>query len=121
VLTNSGKQVSGKDRRRAPRVAADLPIELVARDAGAPARLRDISSNGLCCTSAEAIPELTMVRVQLDLEGQRHALEGVVVRCERAAGVQNGWDVAVFFQELPRPVRQGLESFLTRRLNAVAR
>lgn len=97
------------ERRRAPRVAAELPLSFAGHDS-APAVLKDISTNGLCCTTAYPIEEMTAVRVRLDFENEPHELEGAVVRCVPAA--PEGWHIAVFFTAMPDRARRQLDQFV---------
>ncbi len=105
-----------RDRRKAPRIAADLPFQLQARDALAEARLKDISSLGLCCRFQEPVPEMTLVglRLELDPEHPIHA-KGAVVRCEKNPA-DDGYEVAVYFTELEGESRTHLDRWLSARL-----
>lgn len=115
--TNSEESPKPAERRRAPRVAADLPLELKARDAGAPARLKDISRLGLCCRFPEAVPEMTLVEVGIELgEGRRIKAHGAVVRCEPDPTADEGFEVAVFFTDMPGEDRRALEDWLAARV-----
>jgi hypothetical protein len=102
-----------RERRRAMRVRALLPLRMQARDAEHEARLRDISTAGLCCFFPEPVPEMTLVGIQLELAGKVHDLEGAVVRCMDAG--DEGYEVAVFFTNLPGPVRVHLGSLVADR------
>lgn len=103
------------ERRRAPRIAADLPLQLVARDAGATAQLRDLSTIGLSCVFPEPIPEMTAVNLELELGGQKHEIVGAVVRSER---LDEGWEIAVYFTQITDEATSGLTSYIEDRLSA---
>ena len=107
-----------RERRRAPRVAADLPLQLSARDTGAPAKLKDLSTIGLSCSFPEALPEMTLVSIQIDVDGHSCGIEGAVVRCERERDGQ--WDVAVYFTGMQDESREKLEEFVESRLTESA-
>ena len=102
-----------QERRRAMRVKALLPIRLQARDADHEARLRDISTAGLCCFFPEPIPEMTLVGVDLELNGKPHEIEGAVVRCLDAG--EEGYEIAIFFTNLPGPIRVQLGQLVAER------
>jgi len=110
---------SGRERRRALRVHGDLPLQVEARDARADARLRDISTAGLCCVFPEPIPEMTLVRIGVEFSGKRHDLEGAVVRCVKDR-VSDGYEVAVFFTNLEDRARESLTGYITERQEAGA-
>lgn len=103
------------ERRRAPRVSADLPLEISARDARARAQLRDLSTIGLSCLFPEPIPEMTAVKLGLEFEDGTHEFVGAVVRSERS---DDAWEIAVYFTEVSEDARHSLERFITDRLAA---
>lgn len=107
-------QPGSKERRRAPRVKADLPLTLRARDAHETARLSDISTIGLSCHFPEPIPEMTVVRVGLEIGSELHEIDGAVVRCERES--PDSWDVAVYFTSIDDAARARLDHFIGERL-----
>ena len=105
------------ERRRAPRVSADLPLQLIARDAGAHAKLQDLSTIGLSCVFPEAIPEMTAVELQLDMEGAKHSIIGAVVRSER---LEDGWEIAVYFTKISDSAKDQLETYIDQRIAATS-
>ncbi|MCA8969166.1 MAG: PilZ domain-containing protein [Planctomycetes bacterium] len=105
------------ERRRAPRVSADLPLQLRARDAGASAQLRDLSTIGLSCTFPEPIPEMTAVQLRLELDDVPHDIVGAVVRSERS---DDEWEIAVYFTEISDTSKKSLEHYITDRLAATS-
>lgn len=105
------------ERRRAARAAATFPIQLSAKAEGEPARLRDISENGLACTSTQPLGEMTMVGLDFALPGatERHHVKGAIVRCEPMAGGANAkkeWDVAIYFTEITPVTRAALRAYV---------
>src|SRR5262245_43387622 len=87
------------ERRRAPRAIADFPIQLTEPKGPAAARLKDLSTIGLCCTTSARFPEMTLLGIDLQLPGQpqRHAIQGAVVRCEPVRASKGSYEVAIFF------------------------
>jgi len=103
------------ERRRAPRIAADLPLQLIARDAGASAQLRDLSTIGLSCVFPEPIPEMTAVNLKLELAGEAHDIVGAVVRSER---LDEGWEIAVYFTQIADEAKTGLATYIEDQISA---
>lgn len=106
------------ERRRAARALASFPVVLSNRPGAEPALLRDISENGLACTSPQAIPEMTLVALDFALPGatEQHHVTGAVVRCEPLGGQRAGdrWDLAVYFTELSSVTRAALRNFVAK-------
>src|SRR5204863_7518604 len=86
---NTAVTTKTRDRRVSDRVTMWTPVQLTAPDGAAPAALKNLSVAGLCCTTARAFPEMTLVKIVLDLpakpvgdaEHVRLELNGAVVRC----------------------------------------
>ena len=112
----------GAERRRAPRAPADVSFQIATKGAPEPARLRDISTLGLSCETRSRIPEMTTLKVDLELPGgagkkQPVAAEGVVVRCERLqAGKAEGYEVAIYFTRMDGRHRDAIGSYVTHKL-----
>src|SRR5262245_22489335 len=112
-------QDHGIERRRAPRVQASFPLQLSTRAEAAPATLKDISTNGLCCAFGEAVPEMTMVRLDLQFPGERetHRIDGIVVRCDkRRRESPPSYDIAIYFAELGEAARASVEAYVAKTL-----
>jgi hypothetical protein len=112
-----------KDRRRDERVTLRSPVELTAADETVPAALKNLSVAGLLCTTSRNFPELTLLKVALDLPGDgeerlRLELSGAVVRCEpiRHGTGKRRFELALYFTELGAKARQSLEDLVRRRL-----
>lgn len=106
---------SPRERRRAPRARADFPIRLTPQEGAAPARLKDLSTLGLCCTTAQEMPELTRVGIHLQLPGTErpHTLEGAIVRCEPAAAeAEEGYEVAIYFTAVDEAAKAALRAYV---------
>ncbi|MEO6597347.1 MAG: PilZ domain-containing protein [Planctomycetota bacterium] len=112
------------ERRRAVRALATFPVRLSQQPDGGPALLRDISENGLACTSSQSVPEMTLVGLDFSLPGaaEVHHVKGAVVRCERLpkpagrdeASAKAGprWDLAIYFTELAPATRAALRNYV---------
>ena len=117
------KSPKGQERRRAQRVRAAIPLSIEARDSGAEALLKDISTNGLCCLYPEPLPEMTLVRMNLDIEDKALEIEGAVVRSEKVVTENSvdsnsvdsaAWDIAIFFTKLNDDARRHLANFVAK-------
>ncbi|MFQ5503967.1 MAG: PilZ domain-containing protein [Planctomycetota bacterium] len=107
----------GQERRRSPRVSASFPLTVTARDAGARAELRNISQNGLCCIFPEQVPEMALVRLNLEIDDEDLEIDGAVVRSVPAPG-GTGWEIAVFFTGIASSTREKLRSCVAKRCSA---
>lgn len=104
-----------QERRRAPRARANFPIQIGDRDGLTAALLKDISTNGLCCSYPDALNEMTLVRIDLQIPGQHdaHALQGVVVRCEKKRGdAPPAYELAIYFTDVPPSTRRAIGEFV---------
>lgn len=114
----SARTHGGSERRRHPRVTVDLPITISLADGEHEARLRDVSRAGICFFLDRRVPEMTLLRMRLDLPGTaggaRAAIEGrgVVVRCEALSPHVDHYEVAVFLDELGPEARERLEAYV---------
>ena len=109
------------ERRRWPRARAERPAT-VAIDGGAhEARVRDISAAGVCFFLDRPLPEMSRVRVQLELPvaGGTRVVSGLgaVVRCERIGMAIEHFEIAVYLQEVAEPDRLTIAEYVRRREN----
>lgn len=114
-------KLAGRERRRAPRVHANFPIELSCENGRLSGVLRDISAVGLCCQIPTALREMTLVRMRLELPGAPAAadIEGVVVRAEKLPDKSPAtYDVAMFFSSLTPGARAAIETFVQKNVAA---
>ena len=104
---------TGIERRIAPRTEADIPIRLT--DDAHPARLVNISTSGICCTYGEAINEMTIVGITLELPGAPNGtkIKGAVVRCAKCRDMKPPtYELGIFFTELSPDNRRAIEGFV---------
>jgi hypothetical protein len=116
---------AGAERRRHPRVALDWPVKISLPDGTHEARLRDISRAGVCFFLDRRIPEMTVLRMDLDLpprepgqdvspSGAAHvAGSGVVVRCQPLSPHVDHYEIAVFLNDLGESDRESLEAYVS--------
>jgi hypothetical protein len=111
----------GRERRRAPRISAEFPIQLRCETGTVDGVLRDVSVIGLCARLPVALREMTLVRMRLDLPGGRDgaSVEGVVVRAEKVPNKAPAtYDIAVFFSHVTPAARATLEAFIARQTSS---
>ena len=110
------KPTSGQERRRHPRVQADLPVFLELEDGTHQARLRDVSQAGVCFFLDRPIPEMTALALSLELPLTGGAREvrgnGAVVRCEKISAVLDHYEIAVFLPEIDTEGRAAIASYV---------
>ena len=106
----------GIERRRAARAKAEFSIRLAERDGMREAKLKDLSTNGLCCLYGEALREMTLVRIAIEIPGdaRSHDVQGAVVRCLKLRDVAPPtYEIAIFFTPLSPECRAALGRFVT--------
>ncbi len=109
------------ERRRHPRVPFDWPVTIALADGTFQARLRDVSRAGMCFFLDRRVPEMTVLRMDLELppapgkeQGERVSGSGVVVRCQALSKHLDHYEIAVFLNHLTDEARAAIEVFVTR-------
>ncbi len=120
--------MSAKERRKAHRVDAALPILISGGEERAEGKTLNLSSNGVYFESPREIEPLTKVRMELMvpvLEGGTEkemgvSFDGVVVRADLDNADPNvqRYRIAVFFTHVSQASQKVLDSFIKRRLSA---
>ena len=107
---------AGAERRQYPRADADWPIRLLLPEGHFEARVRDVSRAGICFFLDRPIPEMTSLRIDLELpvhEGVRFVRgEAVVVRCDKISDRLEHYEIAAFLNDMAPPDRDALEAFV---------
>ena len=107
---------AGRERRQYVRARAEWPITIELEDGPHEARIRDISQAGVCFFIDRPIPEMTALRVELDVPGscgtRRIRGAGAVVRCERISPPLEHYEIAVFITELASPDREWIAAYV---------
>lgn len=107
------------ERRRYPRVTADIPARLDSRTS---ATVRDISRSGVRCVTESLLTPMTLVEFLLELPVGTEKFEelqcrGVVVRSRVLDEVDGTkFEAAIFFQDLHGDARDRIESYVASRL-----
>jgi hypothetical protein len=113
------------ERRKSPRVDAELPIAVEGGPSEAAGKTLNISENGVYFEVPHFIEPLTKVRMELlvptdkDEEGVRLGFDGVVVRVEpeEPSDHPGPFRVAVFFTQVPDQSLEALKAFIERNLS----
>lgn len=108
----------GSERRQWQRAQAEWPITVVLDDGPHEARIRDVSSGGVCFFLDRPVPEMTALRIEFDLPVEsgvrRISGLGAVVRCEKISQALEHYEIAVFLQEMADPDRETIEAYVDR-------
>ena len=115
--------MTAQERRRAPRIAEQIPVAI--HDAGEELRTetKNISTAGAYCTLDRFIAPMTKLQLQCELpDGSRRVrihCSGVVVRIEPNVPSPDRtlYNVAIFFTELSERDRHAISHFIHRRLS----
>ena len=113
-----------RDRRRQPRTSKQVPLSLKDADPGILNKVENISSSGVLCHTAEQLPLMSRVAMQIALEMPDAfsdivasvACEGVVVRSEKRPDEKNGYETAIFFTRMSDRDREELERYVDHQL-----
>lgn len=115
---NQQRSSRGAERRRHPRIALDWPLTISLEDGTYQARLRDISRAGVCFFLDRRIPEMTILRMSLDLpQDGGDSLppiqgSGVVVRCRPLSQHIDHYEIAVFLNDVAEEHRDRLAAYV---------
>ncbi|MCG3134482.1 MAG: hypothetical protein HMLKMBBP_01789 [Planctomycetes bacterium] len=117
------------ERRREPRAkpTRDLTLRLTGQPAAA--EIRDISVNGVCCTTTQAVPVLTQVHLVLMVPTPRGPREipcgGAVVRSVKETAAPGShaaepYETAIYFTDIREADRSVLAAYVAARRDAGA-
>ncbi len=113
------KHLSNEEKRLYPRLNQKLPVKIAANGYDFATETKNISCIGAYCLIEKYIPPFTKVAVRLtlplinDKKEQSNNVEckGVVVRTEDNEN-QNGFNIAIFFNEMKINQRQKISQYL---------
>lgn len=104
---------TGRERRRHPRLAIDVPITLTLAEGNFEGRLRDVSEAGVCFFLDRRINEMTVLSMRLRLPDSPPVdAAGVVVRCDALSKHVDHYEVAVFLNQVDPENKAKLLAFL---------
>ncbi|MEO0479478.1 MAG: PilZ domain-containing protein [Planctomycetota bacterium] len=108
----------GSERRRAPRAKGDFAVRVHGSEAG-DSRIKDLSTNGLCCFHDDPIDEMQMVQISLEIPGDipapesgAHEVKGAVVRCDPRTDGEPGFEIAIYFTEIPSLTKLAIDGWV---------
>jgi hypothetical protein len=113
------------ERRKDPRVAAQLPLRFTFAGKTVDTTIVDLSNSGIRFHTPQALPVMSRMQISLGLPsgtgtaaGQAISIIGVVVRCAEVRGrAEFPFDAAIFFEEVsPASARARLERFVRERV-----
>ncbi len=106
--------MTNHERRRAPRIAVDVLVQLAVEGTVIPGRLRDISPDAVLVDAGKSWPLGTAVDVTLELpeESGDLTVSGQVVRL--APGENDTHGMAVLFTDLPPAAATRIDLFVAR-------
>jgi hypothetical protein len=73
----------------------------------------DLSLVGANCKLNKYIPEMTRLRLSLELDSGTQTFEGMVVRCDKQSN--NMFDTAIYFTNIDMGIRNKIDEFINRR------
>jgi PilZ domain len=112
------------ERRKDPRVDAQLPLRFTFAGRTVDTHIVDLSNSGIRFHTPLPLPVMSRMQMTLELpEGTRPApitIVGVVVRCAEVRGrKQRPYDAAIFFEDItPASARTRLQRFVAERVGS---
>jgi PilZ domain len=113
------------ERRKEPRVVAQLPLRFTFAGKTIDTTIVDLSNSGIRFHTPQALPVMSRMQISLGLPGGSDtapappiSIVGVVVRCAEMRGrAEFPFDAAIFFEEVsPASARARLERFVRERV-----
>lgn len=85
-------------------------MQIALEDGVHEARLRDVSRSGVSFYLDREVPEMALLKIEIELpgSGERVSGTGVVVRCRPIAPALEHFEVAVFLNEMGDQERESL-------------
>lgn len=107
-----------KERRDTPRIAKELPVNIIANGYDFVTNTQNVSALGAYCHIDKYVPPFTKIKIKMNLPMQENGLrqdrqvecEGVIVRTEDAAS--GGFNVAIFFNRIKEVPRQRISEYI---------
>jgi hypothetical protein len=105
------------ERRKEPRVAAQLPLRFTFAGQTIDTHIADLSNSGIRFHTPQPLPVMTRMQMTLELPeptGTPITITGVVVRCAEIRGRKDfPFDAAIFFEDVaPESARARLKRFV---------
>jgi hypothetical protein len=100
------------ERRRHPRSPKRLNFKLKAQDFDVVAETKDLSCIGALCQVNKPIPEMTHLKMILELPGKYAECEGTVVRVEKNSPSEDIYNIAIYFNEISKDEKKKIADYL---------
>lgn len=120
-------EITGQERRRAPRVKTRFPVRVAHEGGVLTAVSRDLSATGIYCELDEFVPLNDTLEIDFALPGStiegkgcgaaKIRCRGVVVRNERVPGMEETRGLALFFTDLRSGSRRMVEEYVVDHLS----
>lgn len=110
------------ERRKQPRVAVRLPLQLMLQDSKISTEIEDLSNSGIRFRTPAALPLMSRVQISLELPaGAKERIyvsaTGVVVRSDAAPrGGPHRFETAIFFEDITEASRLQISRFVQTRM-----
>lgn len=101
-----------RERRRGKRAKKPVNCLILPEDASCDfvGVTNDLSCVGANCKINKHIPELTRLRLTLELDSGKQTFDGMVVRCDE---ITNGeFDTAIYFTNIDLRARRSIDEFV---------
>lgn len=111
------------ERRRAPRIAQQIPLTISNGSDGGVYYTKNLSASGAYCTVKSFLPLMTKLTIDLELSSStKIRCQGVVVRVEPSAPEPRctQYQVAIFFNDLTDQDRVALRRYVDHHLHSSA-
>lgn len=113
-----------EERRRAPRLAERVSLNITEADAPVQAEMKNLSATGVYCALDRFIPPMTKLQLQFALPNGIRRTEirctGVVVRVDPIVTVQSQarYNTGIYFTELSDHDRSAITQFVRQRVSS---
>jgi len=115
---------SERERRKDPRLENNIPVKICGEDGDLVAETQNISRSGAYCRISKPVDLMTKLKIHIMLtppgEGKAKArklsCEGVVVRCEPVEGGEEGYHLAIFFNDITKRDAEAITDYVTAHL-----
>ena len=101
-----------RERRRGPRTTKPVECVILTEDSDGnlKGKTKDLSCVGANCKFNKHIPEMTRLRLTLELEEGNQTFEGMVVRCDKIK--DNHFETAIYFTNIDLAARKSIDQFV---------
>lgn len=114
-MAHEDRRPSIGERRRYPRI--DKSIEFQSKSDGGTAfdivgRTKNLSCIGALCEVNRAMPEMTRLKIFIELPGGVAEFQGTVVRVAKNPSKVGVYEIAIYFNEISASTKKKIADFL---------